>query len=116
MSATLRAITKQLRGDVPNVLQCDNCNFTARTWQMQPVKDIGQRIDVGGVYTDKECPHCGALCYPVTAWGIYTALQSLVAEHEKETSVEVAMAALGVQGLDVQLTIFQEIYNANKTN
>ncbi len=45
--------------------ECDNCDFKALAYQFDEAVDISQRIDPGGIYTDKECPKCGALAYPV---------------------------------------------------
>lgn len=44
---------------------CANCDFTADEDSFKPAKHLSQRIDPGGIYTDIECPKCGALAYPV---------------------------------------------------
>lgn len=46
-------------------LTCDNCGFTAGYDKFHDARELSARISVGGVYTDKECPDCGALAYPV---------------------------------------------------
>ncbi len=45
--------------------KCDNCGYRAGEKKFPPAKDILLRVDVGGIFTDKECPKCGALAYPV---------------------------------------------------
>lgn len=45
--------------------ECDNCGRLAKRYNLPDVKHIHLRIEPGGVYTDKECAVCSALCYPV---------------------------------------------------
>lgn len=45
--------------------ECDNCHHRGNRETFRPAKKVGTRIDPGGTYTDKECPRCGALAYPV---------------------------------------------------
>lgn len=47
------------------VCQCDGCGFTANYDDLPPAVDLSMRLSVGGVYSDVECPKCGALCFPV---------------------------------------------------
>lgn len=49
--------------------RCDNCERIAPREIFEEAKDLSQRIDPGGVYTDKECPDCGALAYPIKGGG-----------------------------------------------
>lgn len=44
--------------------KCDNCGFKAMYNELPLAKRLEERLDVGGMYTDVECPKCGALCYP----------------------------------------------------
>lgn len=48
-----------------DVYQCDNCQRVAERHELPDAKDLHQRIDPGGIFTDKECSECGALSYPV---------------------------------------------------
>lgn len=43
---------------------CDNCSYMATAKELPDAKDLWQRLTPGGIYTDKECPECGALCFP----------------------------------------------------
>ena len=46
---------------------CDNCGYTGNTRFFKQIDDLLQlreRIDVGGIFTDRECPHCGSMAYP----------------------------------------------------
>jgi len=47
------------------IFRCDNCGHEAPYGSLPPAKDLEARIDPGGIYTNVECPECGALCYPV---------------------------------------------------
>lgn len=47
--------------------QCDDCKRIYSKEDCDPIEHLSQRIDPGGVYTDKQCPSCGALCYPMPA-------------------------------------------------
>jgi rubredoxin len=44
--------------------ECQNCGLELRRNQCSEARDISQRIDPGEIYTDKECPSCGALMFP----------------------------------------------------
>lgn len=44
---------------------CNNCNYTAKESKFDEAKDLWQRMDPGDTFTDKECPKCGALAFPV---------------------------------------------------
>jgi DNA-directed RNA polymerase subunit RPC12/RpoP len=44
---------------------CADCDTEWHENQCNPAKDLPQRLTVGDVYTDLECPSCGALCYPI---------------------------------------------------
>ena len=43
--------------------KCDNCRKQFKQEDCPDVKDPQKRFDVGGPWTDKECPECGALAY-----------------------------------------------------
>lgn len=43
---------------------CDNCGQQAARSELTPAKDLFSRLEPGGIFTDVECPDCGALCYP----------------------------------------------------
>lgn len=45
--------------------RCDNCNLEYTGERMQPIENLLQRIEPGGVVPSGECPDCGALCYPI---------------------------------------------------
>lgn len=45
--------------------ECDNCHHRGRREDFHSAKKVATRIDPGGTHTDKECPRCGALAYPV---------------------------------------------------
>jgi predicted RNA-binding Zn-ribbon protein involved in translation (DUF1610 family) len=45
--------------------RCDNCEFECRYGDLPPAKNLGERLDPNGPYTNVECPRCGALCYPI---------------------------------------------------
>lgn len=46
--------------------RCQNCHHVAERDTLPDAQDLHQRIDPGEPWTDKECPHCGALAHPTT--------------------------------------------------
>lgn len=49
-----------------DTVECDSCQWQGPYDDAVPAKKLSERIDIGGTYTDVECPECGALCYPVS--------------------------------------------------
>lgn len=47
-----------------NIFVCQNCGHEAPYDDLPVAKDIQRRFEPGDIYTDVECPKCGALCYP----------------------------------------------------
>jgi hypothetical protein len=45
--------------------RCANCSFEADREDLPDAKDLFIRLEAGGIFTDKECPKCGALAFPV---------------------------------------------------
>lgn len=45
-------------------LTCANCDWEGTDEQTKPASDIEERHTIGCIYSDQECPECGALCYP----------------------------------------------------
>lgn len=43
--------------------RCDNCGAQARESGLDPIQDLEQRLDPGGVVPAGQCPSCGALSY-----------------------------------------------------
>lgn len=54
-------VTEQAGGDI---CICANCGFRSPHDGLPQAKDLWQRLTPGEIYTDVECPHCGALCFP----------------------------------------------------
>lgn len=48
-----------------NQFKCDGCGKIREYEDFVAAQDLFERIDVGGIFTDVECPDCGALAYPV---------------------------------------------------
>ena len=46
-------------------LQCDNCSHTADYDDFPEAEDFHTRNSIGFLFSDKECPKCGALAFPV---------------------------------------------------
>lgn len=42
---------------------CTNCDHECTEAEVLPAKDLLQRLEVGDIFTDVECPHCGALIH-----------------------------------------------------
>jgi hypothetical protein len=45
--------------------RCANCGFTAEWKDLPPAREIEERHFIGDIFSDVECPECGALCFPV---------------------------------------------------
>lgn len=43
--------------------KCDSCGETFTEDYLDPIADIGDRLDPGGTVPAGQCPECGALCY-----------------------------------------------------
>lgn len=49
----------------PYLYLCDDCGQLAPGENMDDAKNLLSRLEVGGTYTNKECPECGALAFPL---------------------------------------------------
>lgn len=49
----------------PSRHECQDCGWTGSENDLQPVKYLEQRVDVGEPTPSGECPECGALCHPI---------------------------------------------------
>ena len=49
----------------PYQVQCDNCQWTGDHGEANMAKKLWERMEPGGIYTDVECPECGALAFPL---------------------------------------------------
>ncbi|MFA5709355.1 hypothetical protein [Mycolicibacterium sp.] len=49
-----------------SVTRCDNCDFVGDESTLDPIDDLAQRLDPGGVVPSGQCPRCAALAYPET--------------------------------------------------
>ena len=71
--------------------QCNNCGQYCDEDQLQPIRDLTQRVSPGEIMPSGECPSldCGALCHPESI-GIKDALtilfERLDGDHEDPTS------------------------------
>lgn len=45
--------------------RCDSCGFTDEQAAFPPAEHITMRMTPGDIYTDRECPECAALAFPV---------------------------------------------------
>lgn len=45
------------------VAVCDNCRLYCAVSELDPIEDLEQRLDPGGVVPAGQCPSCGALSY-----------------------------------------------------
>lgn len=46
-------------------LKCDNCGHEDVENNLPDVKYLVSRLEIGGMFTYKECPKCKALCFPI---------------------------------------------------
>lgn len=89
LSRQLRIITD----DSSDLYECDNCEHKGQGVELPDARDLFQRLEPGGIYTNKECPHCGALCFPCLSREAEERRVALVAmaddAHSDEGAVEV---------------------------
>ena len=45
--------------------QCQNCGFSDDAENLPPARDVLLRHSLGDVFSNVECPKCGALCVPI---------------------------------------------------
>lgn len=42
---------------------CDNCRLYCTVSELDPIDDLEQRLEAGGIVPAGQCPSCGALSY-----------------------------------------------------
>lgn len=52
----------ELVGDWPEV-ECANCDWKGAEEDLNPIKDLGQRVEPGEIMPAGECPECGCLAH-----------------------------------------------------
>ena len=45
--------------------ECDDCGFTGNEDEFPEARKLSMRLTPGGAYTDRECPECECLAFPV---------------------------------------------------
>jgi hypothetical protein len=50
-----------------DLARCDDCGKVSPLAELKTPERLGERLDPGGMVPAGECPHCGALAYPVSA-------------------------------------------------
>ena len=48
-----------------NRYECDDCGFTGNEDEFPEARKLSMRLTPGGAYTDRECPECECLAFPV---------------------------------------------------
>ena len=48
-----------------NRYECDDCGFTSNEDEFPEARKLSMRLTPGGAYTDRECPECECLAFPV---------------------------------------------------
>jgi predicted RNA-binding Zn-ribbon protein involved in translation (DUF1610 family) len=71
MRQTLKSIHPPGRGESERKMdtyddkyECQNCGFQDEVGNLPIAKDQAERHAPGDKFSDVECPHCGALCFP----------------------------------------------------
>lgn len=62
--------------------KCDNCHYQAGSCFFDYAKDLHLRLTPGEKYTDRECPKCGALAFPVEITTLAERLESWAQNEE----------------------------------
>ncbi len=47
------------------IYECQNCGFQDDESKFKEAKDLFERHAPGDTFSDIECPHCGALAFPI---------------------------------------------------
>lgn len=47
-------------------LRCANCNAEFNHSETRPARNVLGRHEIGDVFSDRECPGCGCLVFPIT--------------------------------------------------
>lgn len=92
------------------LMQCDNCDFVAEESNMNEAQDLSMRLDVGGIYTDKECPHCGTLAYLVDEDSEQDILDEVV-----DSLMSGVSSRVNNQGKESALEFIDTMYSTNKS-
>lgn len=45
-------------------MACGNCDWTGTDAECEMADDVWERHETGCIYSNEQCPECGALCYP----------------------------------------------------
>ena len=48
-----------------NRYECDDCGFTGNEDEFPEARKLSMRLTPSGAYTDRECPECECLAFPV---------------------------------------------------
>lgn len=76
--------------------ECQNCSKLWEGDELEPIQNIGQRVEAGEPMPSGECPDCGALCQPLEGEVFFQC--ELVTEQEAgnpDDAVNYAVAAAG---------------------
>lgn len=49
------------------IYRCQNCGLSGDEEDFDEAKDLLLRMTPGDIFSDKECPRCGALAFPIEA-------------------------------------------------
>lgn len=52
-------------------MQCENCGWLGDDKECEPARDLGERHELGCIFSGEECPECGSLAYPVDRKEVY---------------------------------------------
>ena len=84
--------------------ECDDCGFTGNEDEFPEARKLSMRLTPGGAYTDRECPECECLAFPVKT-------------PEDEANLKLAAAApdllAALVDLVEQIASYDHLYGAN---
>lgn len=68
-------------------LACANCSWKGPEERAKEAQDLTMRHEVGSLYSDRECPKCGALCFPTDRTKAYPFSRFVTCKSLKEQHV-----------------------------
>lgn len=93
-------------------LHCEDCDWTGTDDEANPAQDITERHSIGCIYSDMECPKCGALCYPIKATESFPWAPYVPCKDNAELMVRRAAPELlsALEAMHTQMTHFADAW------
>ena len=91
--------------------RCDNCEFEGEEKDLPLAKDLMSRLSPGECYTDRECPKCGSLCFPLAVVEDPDTIGVL----EKDNAVQMEQMSINVKWLIEKFDLLHDKFCPTKS-